>query len=241
MSDSTDKLTVLIDADNISSDFISPLLDEIAKYGIISTKRIYGDWSSSQLNKWKDKLLAHAITPIQQFSYIKGKNATDMAMVIDAMDLLYSHIFDAFCIISSDSDFTRLASRIKENGIMVYGFGAKKTPESFRKACDKFIYLENLIAIEKESTLSKHKTANELKQDTALINLIRNAIKEKEDDLGWASLGEVGKYINNVRSDFDSRNYGHAKLSSLIKSIDLFEFKMDKSTAKVKVLKKTKK
>lgn len=236
MNDSTNKLTVLIDADNISSDFISPLLDEVSKYGIISTKRIYGDWSSSHLNKWKEKLLAHAITPIQQFSYVKGKNATDMAMVIDAMDLLYSHIFDVFCIVSSDSDFTKLASRIKENGIMVYGFGAHKTPESFRKACDKFIYLENLIAIEKESTPSlTRKTAKELKQDTALMNLIRNAIKEKEDDVGWASLGEVGRYINNVRSDFDSRSYGYRTLSSLIKIVDLFEFKMNKSTAKVKI------
>ncbi|MWP63049.1 NYN domain-containing protein [Gilliamella sp. Pas-s25] len=242
MSKLIQKLAVLIDADNISSDIVAPLLDEIAKYGITSVKRLYGDWSSPQLNKWKEKLLPYAITPVQQFAYTKGKNATDMAMVIDAMDLLYSNLFDIFCIVSSDSDFTRLALRIRENGIAVYGFGSNKTPESLRKACDKFIYLENLTKIEKNltSNILGRKTPEELKQDNELIALIKNAIKQKEDELGWAQLGEVGQYMNNIRSDFDSRNYGYAKLSGLIKNIDTFEFKLDGSTVRVRIRPNTK-
>jgi len=220
------KLAVLIDADNASADIIEALLEEIAKYGTASVKRIYGDWSSPHHQKWREKLLPHAIIPMQQFAYTKGKNATDMGMVIDAMDLLYSNTFDGFCIVSSDSDFTRLASRIRENGITVYGFGEKKTPEAFRKACDKFIYIENLVEVEKDAPPQKQKTATELKQDAALMNLIRNAIKEKEDDDGWASLGEIGQYINTVKSDFDPRNYGFGKLSTLLRPIDLFEIKM---------------
>lgn len=229
------KLAVLIDADNTSASTVESLLEEIAKYGIASVKRIYGDWSSG-LSKWKDALLPHAITPVQQFAYTKGKNATDMAMVIDAMDLLYSNTFDGFCIVSSDSDFTRLASRIRENGLTVYGFGQKKTPESFRKACDKFIYTENLLSHttvelgeDKSQTpifRNKRKSPTELKQDTALMNLFRNAVKEHADDDGWTSLGVVGQYINKVNSDFDARNYGYTKLSYLINAIDIFETQM---------------
>ena len=229
------KLVVLIDADNASASIIESLLEEIAKYGIASVKRIYGDWSTG-LSKWKDALLPHAITPVQQFAYTKGKNATDMAMVIDAMDLLYSNTFDGFCIVSSDSDFTRLASRIRESGLTVYGFGQKKTPESFRKACDKFIYTENLLshtAVEicedkAQAPIfhTKRKSAAELKQDTALMNLFRNAVKEHADDEGWTSLGVVGQYINKVNSDFDARNYGYTKLSYLINAMDIFETQM---------------
>lgn len=229
------KLVVLIDADNASASIVESLLEEIAKYGIASVKRIYGDWSSG-LSKWKDALLPHAITPVQQFAYTKGKNATDMAMVIDAMDLLYSNTFDGFCIVSSDSDFTRLASRIRENGLTVYGFGQKKTPESFRKACDKFIYTENLLShtateiCEDKAQApifhTKRKSPAELKQDTALMNLFRNAVKEHADDEGWTSLGVVGQYINKVNSDFDARNYGYTKLSYLINAIDIFETQM---------------
>ncbi|AHN27415.1 hypothetical protein SALWKB2_0033 [Snodgrassella alvi wkB2] len=229
------KLAVLIDADNASASIVESLLEEIAKYGIASVKRIYGDWSSG-LSKWKDALLPHAITPVQQFAYTKGKNATDMAMVIDAMDLLYSNTFDGFCIVSSDSDFTRLASRIRENGLTVYGFGQKKTPESFRKACDKFIYTENLLShttvdmgedkVQTPIFRNKRKTPAELKQDTALMNLFRNAVKEHADDDGWTSLGVIGQYINKVNSDFDARNYGYTKLSYLISAIDIFETQM---------------
>lgn len=241
------KLAVLIDADNTSAEIIESLLEEIAKYGVASVKRIYGDWSSENLRKWREVLLPHAIIPIQQFAYTKGKNATDMAMVIDAMDLLYSGTFDGFCIVSSDSDFTRLASRIRENGLTVYGFGRRSTPEAFRKACDKFVYTENLqIALDdveitrqiKEPTeksdsvkaLEKvvvspypHKTGNELKCDTALMNLIRKAVAEYADEDGWASLAHLGKYILQVNSDFDTRNYGYAKLSGLIRAVDLFQ------------------
>ena len=194
------KLAVLIDADNAPADIIDALLEEIAKYGIASVKRIYGDWSSG-LKKWKTALLPHAITPVQQFAYTKGKNATDMALVIDAMDLLYSNTFDGFCIVSSDSDFTRLASRIRENGLTVYGFGEKKTPESFRKACDKFIYTEIFRPGHGKPESAAAKTTNTPKAsdesgnlaaiDKALTNLLYKALKESADDSGWAGLGAV--------------------------------------------------
>lgn len=211
------KLAVLIDADNAPADIIDALLEEIAKYGIASVKRIYGDWSSG-LKKWKTALLPHAITPVQQFAYTKGKNATDMALVIDAMDLLYSNTFDGFCIVSSDSDFTRLASRIRENGLTVYGFGEKKTPESFRKACDKFIYTEifrpghgkpeNAAAKTTNTPKASDESGNLAAIDKALINLLYKALKESADDSGWAGLGAIGSYVNKVNSDFDARNYG---------------------------------
>lgn len=230
-SDTTPKLAVLIDADNAPADIIDVLLEEIAKYGIASVRRIYGDFSSG-LAKWKEVLLPHAIIPVQQFAYTKGKNATDMAMVIDAMDLLYSGIFDGFCIVSSDSDFTRLASRIRANGLKVYGFGEKKTPEALRQACDKFIYLEILRENRKPAAdpakgnpteARAQKSGKELKADTALMNLLRNAVEECSNDEGWANLGAVGSHLVKINSDFDSRNYGYAKLSGMIRAIDLFE------------------
>ncbi len=240
-------LAVLIDADNTSADITESLFREIAKYGVASTKRIYGDWTSTKLNGWKAVLLPHAITPIQQFSYTTGKNATDMAMVIDAMDLLYSNVFDGFCIVSSDSDFTRLASRIRENGLIVYGFGQNKTPAPFRKACDKFIYTENLggnthPTQTESSTVSKpadsknstnKKKQKKLKMDTKLMNLIRDAIDSNSDDQGWANLGLVGSYISRVSSDFDVKTYGFNKLSEFIRSIDLFEVKQIENQLKV--------
>lgn len=240
------KLAVLIDADNASADIIEPLLEEIAKFGIASVKRIYGDWSSG-LHKWKAALLPHAILPVQQFAYTKGKNATDMAMVIDAMDLLYSNTFDGFCIVSSDSDFTRLASRIRANGLMVYGFGRQQTPEAFRKACDKFIYTElfhqskNTENNKKSSTTEKNtdnkKTSSSgsvTKIDGALMNLLYKAVKEHLDDTGWAGLAPIGSYVNKVNSDFDSRNYGFGKLSDLIKSLDQFETQTENKQLKVR-------
>lgn len=241
------KLAVLIDADNASADIIEPLLEEIAKYGIASVKRIYGDWSSG-LHKWKAALLPHAILPVQQFAYTKGKNATDMAMVIDAMDLLYSNTFDGFCIVSSDSDFTRLASRIRANGLMVYGFGQQKTPEAFRKACDKFIYTElfhntkkNEPAKKAPNTPAKNASNKKIdasnhvaKIDGALINLLYKAVKEHLDDAGWAGLGAIGSYINKVNSDFDPRNYGFSKLSDLMKSLDQFETQAENGQLKVR-------
>lgn len=221
------KLAVLIDADNTSADIIEPLLAEIAKYGISSVKRIYGDWSNG-LNKWKEALLPHAIIPVQQFAYTKGKNATDMAMVIDAMDLLYSNTFDGFCLVSSDSDFTRLASRIRENGLTVYGFGEKKTPEAFRKACDNFIYTENLIntpstLAEEQYRPSEITHASNIQSDTHILTLILRAVKETADEDGWAELGAVGNYIGKINPDFDHRSYGFSKFSNLVKSLDGFE------------------
>jgi uncharacterized LabA/DUF88 family protein len=219
------KLAVLIDADNAQPAMMAALLAEVAKYGTAHVKRAYGDWTDTHLKSWKEQLLAQSIQPIQQFGYTRGKNATDSALIIDAMDLLYSGRLDGFCIVSSDSDFTRLAGRIRESGLFVYGFGERKTPEPFRTACDKFIYTEVLTApTEAESaTASAPRSAKELRGDTRLMNLLRNAIDAASDDTGWAGLGAVGSIVSKQSPDFDSRNYGYAKLSGLIKGIGLFE------------------
>lgn len=222
--ESTNKLAVLIDADNAQAAIIEGLLAEIAKYGTANVKRIYGDWTQPQLNRWKEILLQHSIQPIQQFGYTRGKNSTDSALIIDAMDLLYTGKFDGFCLISSDSDFTKLAARIREAGLLVYGFGEQKTPEPFVSACDKFIFTEVLQDDEDEKTPSrKRKTTKELKQDTKLINLIRNAIKASSDESGWAHLAPVGSYLAKASAEFDPRNYGYSKLGELISAIQLFE------------------
>ncbi|HJW07832.1 MAG TPA: NYN domain-containing protein [Rhodanobacter sp.] len=220
-----DKLAVLIDADNARPAIVEGLLAEVAKYGTAHVKRIYGDWTKPDLGGWKEALLRHSIQPIQQFRYTVGKNATDSAMIIDAMDLLYAGRFDGFCIVSSDSDFTRLASRIRESGQTVYGFGEQKTPEPFRTACDKFIYTEVLASTTETETAAaaKPRSAKELRGDTRLMNLLRGALEAASDDTGWASLGTVGSIISKQSPDFDSRNYGYAKLSGLIKGIGLFD------------------
>lgn len=223
--ESSDKLAVLIDADNAQPLIIEGLLAEIAKYGTANVKRIYGDWTSTKLRGWKEHLLQHSIQPIQQFGYTTGKNATDSAMIIDAMDLLYTNQFDGFCIVSSDSDFTKLGARIREAGLTVYGFGERKTPEPFVAACDKFIYTEVLRGEEeadKDSSFRKMST-NELKQDTKLVNLTRNAVEASSDESGWAHLGQVGSYIAKQSPEFDPRNYGYRKLGNLFKAIKLFE------------------
>lgn len=221
--ETTDKLAVLIDADNTQPGIIDGLLSEVANYGTANVKRIYGDWTSTALRGWKEVLLEYSIQPVQQFAYTKGKNATDSAMIIDAMDLLYTGNFTGFCIVSSDSDFTKLASRIRESGLLVYGFGEKKTPSAFVSACDKFIYTEVLRAkTDKNRAISK-KSANELKQDTKLVRLLRNAIEAASDENGWAALGGIGSNIAKQSPDFDSRNYGYGKLGELIKAIRLFE------------------
>lgn len=222
-NEATAKLAVLIDADNAQPSLAEGLLAEVAKYGTAHVKRAYGDWTGNHLKSWKDQLLTQSIQPIQQFGYTRGKNATDSAMIIDAMDLLYSARFDGFCIVSSDSDFTRLASRIRESGLTVYGFGEKKTPEPFVAACDKFIYTEILGTRPDEELPFKPRTAEQLKQDSALMNLLRNAINAASDDDGWAALGGVGSIITKQRPNFDSRSYGYAKLSELMAAIPLFE------------------
>jgi uncharacterized LabA/DUF88 family protein len=226
-ADTSAKLAVLIDADNASPAAIEGLLAEVAKYGTAHVKRAYGDWTGTSLRGWKEQLLDQSIQPIQQFAYTTGKNATDAAMVIDAMDLLYSGRFDGFCLVSSDSDFTRLAARIRESGLTVYGFGERKTPKSFVAACDKFIYLENLTASQADAPAAvsppRPTTAAKLKGDAALVNLLRNAVEAGSDDDGWAALGGVGNIITKQRPDFDSRTYGYAKLSDLMAATTLFD------------------
>jgi uncharacterized LabA/DUF88 family protein len=221
------KLAVLIDADNTQPAIIEGLLDEVAKYGVASIKRIYGDWTSVQLRSWKERLLANAIQPIQQFSYTTGKNATDSAMIIDAMDLLYSEKLDGFCIVSSDSDFTRLAARIRESGCTVYGFGAEKTPKAFVKVCDKFIFTEILLDNQEESEEEEGrrqaKPRKEFKVDRKLLKLLRDAVDDIADESGWAYLGGVGQKVNNRSSEFDPRNYGFKKLGDLFRALPQFE------------------
>jgi len=220
--DDTNKLAVLIDADNAQPNIVDSLLAEIANYGVASVKRIYGDWTAPNLKGWKEVLLEHSIQPMQQFAYTKGKNATDSAMIIDAMDLLYTKNFNGFCIVSSDSDFTKLASRIRESGLLVYGFGERKTPSAFVSACDKFIYTEVLRAKTEESEVIVKKTSSELKQDTKLVNLLRNAVESSSDESGWAHLGTVGSNVAKQSSEFDPRNYGYAKLGELVSATNLF-------------------
>jgi uncharacterized LabA/DUF88 family protein len=219
----TNKLAVLIDADNAQPGIIEVLLSEIANYGIASVKRIYGDWTSPGLKGWKEVLLEHSIQPMQQFAYTKGKNATDSAMIIDAMDLLYTNKFDGFCIVSSDSDFTKLASRIRETGLTVYGFGEKKTPSAFVSACDKFIFTEVLQSKADDDHAIAKMSSAELKQDSKLVHLLRNAVEVSSDDDGWANLGPVGSNISKQSPEFDSRNYGYSKLGDLVKASKLFE------------------
>lgn len=222
------KLAVLIDGDNIPSAYVKEMMEEIAKYGNPTIKRIYGDWTKPHLSKWKNMLLENAITPIQQYGYTTGKNATDSAMIIDAMDILYSSKVDGFCLVSSDSDFTRLATRLREAGMHVIGIGEKKTPDPFIVACDKFIYIEILKRASKE-TVSKGKTEAATKKDDVekitpkVINLISSTISDLADEDGWAFLGDVGSLLQKKQPNFDSRNYGYQKLTPMIGSIGKFD------------------
>ncbi len=220
------KIAVLIDADNVPSAQVKEMMEEIAKYGNPTIKRIYGDWTKPQLVKWKNVLLENAINPMQQYGYTSGKNATDSAMIIDAMDILYSEKVDGFCIVSSDSDFTKLATRLREAGMMVIGMGEKKTPEPFIVACDKFIYLEILQKQSEEPIDQKDKTLAAPQVDkinTKIIRLISATISDLADDEGWAFLGDVGNLLQKKQPNFDARNYGFQKLTPLIKSIPAFE------------------
>ncbi|TDP01430.1 NYN domain-containing protein [Flavobacterium sp. 245] len=227
------KLAVLIDADNVPYSNVKGMMEEIAKLGTPTTKRIYADWTKPNANGWKGVLLEHAITPIQQYSYTVGKNSSDSALIIDAMDLLYSGKLDGFCIVSSDSDFTRLAIRLRESGMKVIGIGEKKTPNSFIVACDRFIYIEVLDgAIQKKkpkTTPSDTKKPIEKPTEKALhkvdkqtIELIETTIEDLEDDDGWAFLGDVGNLIVKKKPEFDPRNYGYSKLTPMLKSLTDF-------------------
>ncbi|KAK2612623.1 hypothetical protein QQS21_001395 [Conoideocrella luteorostrata] len=218
------KLAVLIDADNAQPSMASVLLAEIAKYGTAFVKRAYGDWTGNNLKGWKDQLLENSIQPIQQFSYTYGKNSTDAAMVIDAMDLLYTNRFGGFCLVSSDSDFTRLASRIRESGLAVYGFGQRRAPKALVTACDKFIYIENLsppradFAPELAVRTLKGSVPAKKPVPESTRSLIREAIEAKSDDEGWANLADVGVLIIKWQPDFDARSFGFLKLSHMIRA-----------------------
>ena len=223
-------LAVLIDGDNIPSAYIKEMMEEIAKYGNPTIKRIYGDWTRPGLNKWKNLLLENAITPIQQYGYTTGKNATDSAMIIDAMDILYSNKVNGFCLVSSDSDFTKLATRLREAGMQVLGIGEKKTPNPFIVACDKFIYLEILKKELEDKPSNKRSKGDSVDKITEKeISLIRSTINDLSDDDGWAFLGDVGGLIQKKRPNFDSRNYGFEKLTPLIKSTDRFDIEQRES------------
>lgn len=219
----TPRLAVLIDADNASPRIATGLFEEIAKIGEASVRRIYGDFSGTRLKGWSDILSTHAIMPHQNFAYTSGKNASDIALVIDAMDLLHSGRLDGFCLVSSDSDFTRLAARIREQGVDVYGFGEQKTPESFRQACRRFIYTENLLPEAPAPDRPTRGEARSAKPLTAAKELIRTAIAQLDDDDGWVPLGRVGQHMAILASDFDPRTYGHAKLGDLVEAAGGFE------------------
>ncbi len=228
------KLAVLIDGDNIPSANVKEMMEEIAKYGNPTIKRIYGDWTRPTLSKWKNILLENAITPIQQYGYTIGKNATDSAMIIDAMDILYSEKVDGFCLVSSDSDFTRLATRLREAGMSVIGIGEKKTPNPFIVACDKFIYIEILKnqSDDSETGINKNKPSGKANIDKVtpkVIKLISSTISDLADDDGWAFLGDVGNLLQKKQPNFDSRNYGFQKLTPLIKSTKAFEIEQRES------------
>jgi len=218
----TDNLAVLIDSDNAQASIIEELLGEVAQYGVATIKRAYGDWTTPNLSSWKETLNTHAIQPIQQFAYTNGKNATDSALIIDAMDLLHGGKVDGFCLVSSDSDFTRLATRIRESGLAVYGFGEKKTPKAFVSACNKFIYTEIL---RKPSVDSPPVV---VKVDPKLKTMLQSAVSAAAQEDGWANLGTVGQLLSKQDSSFDARNYGFKKLSDLIKSQSYLELKSEK-------------
>jgi len=233
------RFAVLIDADNIPYRLVSGILEEIAKYGVPTFKRIYGDWTKPHVANWKGVLLDHAITPIQQYSYTTGKNSSDSAMIIDAMDILYTGRVDGFCIVSSDSDFTRLATRLREAGMKVFGMGEQKTPSAFRAACDKFIYIEILSKEEEEVSPKEVKKGEAVKKekvirkpDNNLVTLLTTSVNDIADENGWAFLGELGNLLLKKRPDFDARNYGFEKLLPLIRSLRNFEIDERETTRK---------
>ena len=237
------KIAVLIDADNVSEKYIKYIIDEISNHGTPTYKRIYGDWTKPQLAPWKNVLLNYSISPIQQYSYTTGKNSTDAALIIDAMDILYSKNVDGFCIVSSDSDFTKLAARLREAGMYVIGMGEKKTPTPFISACEKFKYLEVLASMAsapiEAASVKETQKQGETKQEEPkvgmtgkdkLIEVIKTIINEISDEDGWAFLGEVGSILNKRYPDFDTRNYGYTKLTPFVSSLKHFEIRSTKTS-----------
>lgn len=225
------RIALLIDCDNVSHNSIDGVLEELAKHGMVNVRHAHGDWKNPTLSGWIDRLHPHAIRPMQQFAYTKGKNATDAAMIIDSMDLLYSNSVDAFALMTSDSDFTPLVLRLLESGLPVYGFGENKTPRPFVDACSTFIYTENLITEKEEKSENSQQTVkksrNELRQDTVLVRLLRTAVEQTSEDDGWAHMSKVAHYISN-NSSFSSINYGYKKLGDLIRTSELFDVEMRK-------------
>ncbi|MGZ2503928.1 NYN domain-containing protein [Rhizobium leguminosarum] len=217
------RLAVLIDADNAAAKIADGLFEEIAKIGEASVRRIYGDFASARSQAWTNVLAKHAIIPQQQFAYTTGKNASDITLVIDAMDLLHSGRFDGFCLVSSDSDFTRLAARIREQGVDVFGFGEQKTPESFRQACRRFIYTENLLPTVASNGVEPIQAPTSLRQPSAATPIIKKVIAQMESEDGWVPLGAVGARLANLASDFDPRTYGFRKLSDLVRKTNAFD------------------
>jgi uncharacterized protein (TIGR00288 family) len=224
------RIALLIDCDNVSHNSVEGVLEELAKYGTVNVRHAHGDWNNPSLSGWRERLHPNAIRPMQQFAYTKGKNATDSAMIIDAMDLLYSGNVDAFALMTSDSDFTPLVLRLLESGFPVYGFGEKKTPQPFVDACSPFIFTENLVPPEEDKKTGKakqhtRKTKVQLRGDTALVKLLRTAVEQTSEDDGFAHMGQVGHYISN-NSSFSSINYGYKKMSDLIRATELFNIEM---------------
>ncbi len=234
------RLAVLIDADNASARIVDGLFEEISKLGEASVRRIYGDFSGTRSKAWTDVLAKYAIIPQQQFAYTTGKNASDITLVIDAMDLLHSGRFDGFCLVSSDSDFTRLAARIREEGVDVFGFGEQKTPESFRQACRRFIYTENLLP-QPAAAEGAPATTKALEPISHASNLIMRVISEMDTDGGWASLGGLGSQLANIAPDFDPRTYGFKKLSDLVRKLTALEVMENGGHLRVRVKPKPKK
>jgi len=242
MAEPERRIALLIDADNAPAGKIDVILAEVARHGVANVRRAYGNWKSPHLKNWEATLHEYAIRPIQQFAYSTGKNASDMAMVIDAMDLLYARNLDGFAVVSSDADFTPLVMRLLTDGVKVYGFGEKKTPVAFVNACSKFTYLEGLgvpAAIESEAGAPKPKNSKELRGDTRLLQMLRSAVDAASDEDGWARLSSVGSQIGNQAS-FDPRNYGYGKLSDLVEAIGLFERKRDQLTVWIREKSKAK-
>jgi uncharacterized protein (TIGR00288 family) len=219
MDDSKQKIALFIDADNAPANRFEDVLSEVAKYGVVTIRKAYGNWKSTTLRSWEDLLHEYAIQPVQQYDLTKGKNASDIALVIDAMDVMYTKDIDVMCFVSSDCDFTPMVTRALAEGKVVLGFGERKTPSPFVNACSKFLFLD-----ETKNSDNAQDPPKNIKSDTKLINLLRQAIEATEDETGWATLGGVGSHISN-KTSFDSRNYGYKNLSSLFKAIDLFEVK----------------
>ena len=231
-------IALFIDSDNISHRALEGIINELSKYGVVNIRQAYGNWTKDNLKNWEEKLLEFAIKPIQQFDYSKNKNATDILMTIDAMDMLHTKQIDAFAFATSDSDFTPVVMRVQQEGIKVYGFGEKKTPKAFMVACSQFIFTENLMANSTtpntETTHQTKKQSKDLKSDKWLLNILKNAQSQTMDEFGWSNLADMGAYISN-NSSFSPVNYGYKKLSGLLKAIDIFDIYMDEKSKQMSV------